>query len=87
MIKNIFLILINGDLKHEVTKMTRYWLVCYQLEGFMSVKNVVLKDEHPIGYITRKNGASRSTYYLVNFWEIDQKQYDGLNIFPRFVSL
>ena len=87
MMKNISLILINGDRKREATKMTKYWLVCYQLDGFMSVKNVVLKGEHPIGYITRKNDVSRSTHYLVNFWEIDQKQYDELNRFPLFIDL
>jgi hypothetical protein len=61
-------------------KISEYWLICYQMHGFMSVKNAVLKDEHPIRYIARKNGENddQNIYYLVNFWEIDQEKYDEL---------
>lgn len=67
--------------------MVKYWLVCYQLDGFMSVKNVVLKDEHPVCYIARKNGVNLGTHYLVNFWEIDQEQYDELSRYTLFLDL
>lgn len=75
-IKSRFEEVISGE-----NKITRYWLICYQKDGFMSVKNAVLIDEHPVSYITRQNGddGDHNIYYLVNFWEIDQEQYDELN--------
>jgi hypothetical protein len=75
------------DVKSGGIKMTRYWFVCYQIGGCWSVENVVLKDEHPIRYIIRKNDGGPKVYRLVNFWEIDQKQYDELSKYIHFLDI
>lgn len=51
------------------------------------VKNVVLKDEHPINFVARKNDGDPRMFYMVNFWEIDQKQYDELGRYLHFLDV
>lgn len=34
--------------------MANYWLIYYQVYGYMSVKNVVVKDERPVDYSKKK---------------------------------
>jgi hypothetical protein len=67
----------NGfeEVKPGEIEKVEYWLVCYQIDGFWGVENVVLKDEHPIHYITRKSNDNKKICNLVNFWEIDHEQY------------
>jgi hypothetical protein len=64
--------------------MTNYWLICYQLYGYHDFENVVVKDEHPIDYIARKNEIDSREYLLVNFWEITESQYLRLSKIPLF---
>ncbi len=67
--------------------MSNYWLICYQLYGCYDVNNVVVKEEHPVDYIARKNEIGSEhlrKYLLVNFWEITESQYVRLNKIPLF---
>lgn len=68
--------------------MSNYWLICYQLYGYHDFENVVVKDEHPVDYIARKNeiesGQLLRKYLLVNFWEITESQFLGLSKIPLF---
>lgn len=67
--------------------MSNYWLICYQLDGHYNVNNVVIKDEHPVDYIARKNETDAEhlrRYILVNFWEITESQYLHLKIMNDF---
>jgi len=67
--------------------MTSYWLICYQLYGYYNNINVVIKDEHPVDYIARKNEIGSEhliKYLLVNFWEITESQYVRLSKIPLF---
>ena len=69
--------------------MSKYWLICYQLYGYYNINNVVIKDEHPIDYIARKNEIDSEhliKYLLVNFWEITEHQYLMLNKIPLFID-
>lgn len=85
--------IITADIKSELeeirsgeNKISECWLVCYQVYGYMSVKNVVLRNEHPVYYIARKNDGNPNLYYLVNFWEIDQEKYDELSKYLHFLD-
>ena len=75
---------INNVLKNEIAE---YWFVCYQIGGFWGIENVVLKDEYPVRYIARKNDGGPKIYCLVNFWKIDQEQYDELSRYVHFLDL
>ena len=69
--------------------MTSYWLICYQLYGYYNINNVVIKDEHPVDYIARKNEIDSEhliKYLLVNFWKITEHQYLMLNKIPLFID-
>ncbi len=68
--------------------MSKYWLICYQFYGYYDINNVVVKDEHPIDYILRKNNKKEPrTYLLVNFWEITESQYYYFSKKPLFVDM